>query len=343
MSVIPGMFAHAGSVIKQSWTSANALPTGVSGSAVAGVMENIYILNGRLSPSTSTGQNLFWRYNIVTGLVTVLAQSALDARFGGYAVPSGTDIYFGGGASGRGWSFTSNTGKLARYNTLLNTWTLLATGTYKAGHGSATIVNGRIYIVGGYNYSYPGGLKYDGLHIYDIASNAWTAMPNLQGSNSPFPIYIGSPTWLGSFEGYGPVVGANGNKLMIAAQIPGPGSNALYGVREYDTETQSTIRLAAIPSLLLNVGPWLSGGGTGDGLVVAGGSNFYTSPTSGHAGVYRYNRALDAWSISVPDMPVGVYQAGFTVHNSRLYVFGGFGTNAAGATIAFPSVQTYVL
>jgi N-acetylneuraminic acid mutarotase len=204
------------------------------------------------------------------------------------------------------------------YNVATNTWTFRRPLPQPlAGSNGAGVINGKIYVSGG--YSDYGGLRPGSqLLVYDPATNAWTRKSDIPA--------VTDPTYGDrSYAAGGGVTGVIGGKLYVVSgcfQAQDPWGyfetcNALFF--RYTPATNKWVRL---PSPFAGaVGPSIGGVIAGKFYVMAG------SPWTREAQMAVYDPATNRWT---PKNPLGLSRPGAasTVLGSKLYVMGGRRYNA---------------
>lgn len=232
------------------------------------------------------------------------------------------------------------TATLQRYDAGTNTWTTLAPmpQTRYQGNG-AQVINGKIYVPGGWYGTLPSNVMY----IYDIAANSWSSvtMPFLSACGASGAIggklYVLTPcdgysgyrtflhvydpvlgTWTalaaaphahGTPEAYGVI----GGKLYVAGGLDTNGAY-MTALDVFDPVSGTWTTLASMPAARA-----IGVGGVIDGkLAVAGG----TTAATRYSDVFVYDPATTAWS-SAAALPFALANAGGGAIGGHLYVVGG--------------------
>jgi hypothetical protein len=178
-------------------------------------------------------------------------------------------------------------------------WTSKAVMTTSRAEMAAAVLDGRIYVVGGYNGGYTTAAE-----AYDPAANTWSTL-------------AAAPTSRADTAG-----AAAGGKIYIVGGTNNFGSSGLTLNEQYDPATNSWSTKAAMPSarFFLNA---LSLGG-----------NVYAAGGIGAAGteLERYDPAADSWATLVPlSTPASRAAAAVTAGSlaGSFYIAGGAGPSAA--------------
>ena len=141
-----------------AWSSAGtSLGTGTYGAGVAVYNNFLYVLGG----ATGAGNVATVQYAPLNADGTVgsftSTTSFTTARFGGIAIAYNSYLYLLGGDSGNGSSGATllNDVQYAKINTngTVGTWTTTTSFTTTRGAQTATLYNGYLYVIGGYNSS----------------------------------------------------------------------------------------------------------------------------------------------------------------------------------------------
>ncbi len=153
--------------------------------SVAFVNDKLYLFNGETASGVYNNQMEV--IDATTGAITLSTVNPSPARAGGVSTWNG-EIYSFGGSTGAG-VFSNN---VYKYNPVTETWTFV-TNMPIAAETKGEIVNGKLYIFGGYGAS--GGSN--SVHIYDIAGNSWSTAADLPiNLSATATAIIGDTIWL---------------------------------------------------------------------------------------------------------------------------------------------------
>jgi N-acetylneuraminic acid mutarotase len=213
--------------------------------------------------------------------------------------------------------------KVMAYNVATNTWTYRSSLPARlAGSNGAGVINGKIYVSGGYS-NYGGDFPGRSLLLYDPATNTWTPKRDIPVAKSvPGDPYSDNYYAMGNG-----VTGVIGGKLYVVSgcfQSQDP-----WGYFEtcsplffrYNPATNGWTRLPN-PFPPDAIGPTIGG-------VIAG--KFYVMAASQYTGdtyMASYDPATNRWT---PEVPLGLPRPGAAsaVLGGKLYVFGGARYNAS--------------
>ena len=207
-------------------------------------------------------------------------------------------IYSGFGDDGL-LSFGAASSSLSVMDPAAGTWTLLASaadGREAPGHG---IVDGKLYVAGGFTGD---GTTDPKLEIYDIASNTWTT-----GPSEPAPSWGGGSAVLDG-------------KLYLIGGCTDSSCDTTGSASVYDAATSTWSQIAPYPASIA----WNSCAGIGGKLYCAGGTS---SSAENIQSAYVYDPATGAWS-GLPDMPVPLWGSAYAAANGMLVVSGGVTSGA---------------
>jgi len=211
---------------------------------------------------------------------------AYDGRI--YAGFGDAGLSFGGPAPGNLYVLDPTAG----------TWTQLASAadSHQApGHG---IINGKLYIAGGWASD---GTEDPKLEIYDVAGNTWTT-----GAADPAP-YAGAGSAV--LEG----------KLYLVGGC-GASTCGTTDASVYDPATDTWSQIAAYPESIA----WTSCAGIEGKLYCAGGTD---NNSDNDRQAYVYDPSTNAWS-ALPDMPVPLWGAAYAGANGMLVISSGVTTGS---------------
>ncbi len=226
---------------------------------------------------------------------------------------------------GRGASNVGLTSVMA-YNVATNIWTLTAPlPRPRYGMNKAGVINGKIYVAGGYSTGYSMGQ----LYMYDPAKNSW-----VQKSEMPFLYRDADGVY--QFAGGGGVAGVIGGSLYVLAecveaQVPNYdncGSSGPYMpdlLFRYNPVTDRWTKLASPPGNGFYVGLSVSGMAG-----VIGGKLYVVGRSGGLGRLAVYDPSTNTWTAK---RGLGQYRYGAAsvVHAGKLYLVGGTRVNADGS------------
>ncbi|MEU6317426.1 carboxypeptidase regulatory-like domain-containing protein [Streptomyces sp. NPDC047009] len=192
----------------------------------------------------------------------------------------------------------ASTKDLYAYN---GSWTKLASGADTRDAPAHGLINGKIYVAGGWGSSGSPDAK---LEIYDIATNTWST-----GARMPKP-----------YAGAGSAV--LDGKLYSVGGCPTLGCGST-DVSVYDPDTDSWSMAAPYPQQVA----WESCGAIADKLYCSGGEA--QRVTSKHA--YMYDPDTNTWS-PVADQPTDAWGAAYASANGMLLIRGGVVDNGTALT-----------
>ncbi|MBI2836667.1 MAG: PD40 domain-containing protein [Chloroflexi bacterium] len=222
-------------------------------------------------------------------------------------------LYVAGGHDGSGGTTT-----LQAYNPAADTWSTLASmpgRRYQA--DGAGVINGKLYVPGGWNYP-DSGLPTNTLFVYDPATNSWS-------TGAPMPQVV----LYGSGNGASGVI--NG-KLYVTTPYNGYSGTYKY-LHVYDPATNTWTQLASSP----NAHALPASGVIDNKLYIAGGSD-----GGNHNKLDVYDPVANSWTTKAP-MPVSGSGFASAVMNGKLYAIGG--NTAGGVSSAVyvydPSTDTW--
>jgi hypothetical protein len=149
-------------VDENTWSvlTSSTLPKRYASAAIVG--DYLYVFNG----VTVTGalNSMVEKIDLNTGIVELLSDNPFPARTAGVAAWNDKIYSFGGTTAPSQYS-----NKLYEFDPALDTWTELADIPF-AGETKGEIVDGKLYIIGGFN-----GSVSDRIDVYDMASGTWEA------------------------------------------------------------------------------------------------------------------------------------------------------------------------
>ena len=199
------------------------------------------------------------------------------------------------------------------YDPATDTWTRKSPMPTARGWHSTSVLDGKIYIIGGSQDATP-GYKYHHvltMEVYDPATDTWS-----QKGDIPSSIAAGSASLVDG-------------KIYLIGGFPG-----LQKVDEYDPTTDTWTTKSEMPTARIGLSTSVL-----DGKIYAIGGVTLRGVTRypGVSTVEVYDPATDTWT-TAPDMPTGRSGASTSVVDAKIYVFGG--TPDASA-LAYGIVEEY--
>jgi N-acetylneuraminic acid mutarotase len=278
--------------VEDTWTTKADMPTGRWELSTSVVDGKIYAIGGasfyqplstveEYHPATDTWAKKSDMPTARQGLTT----SVVDGKI--YAI--------GGGDLSSGFSSVKTFSTVEEYDPAIDTWTTKSQMPTARGWHSASVLDGRIYVIGGSSADPSGGTAILAVEVYDPATDSW-----IQIGNIPRRIGAGCTSVVDgkiyAFGGYG----------------------GLNKVHEYDPVTDTWITKADMPT-------GRCGHSTSAlyGKIYAIGGHPGSSPYPGLATVEVYNPATDAWTTG-PDMIIGRCGVRTSVVDGKIYAFGGY-------------------
>lgn len=277
------------SATEDSWVAKQPMPTARSGLGVAVVNGKIYAIGG------DGGSNVTEEYNPVTNTWTTKKPMPTGRSRFGIAVYQ-NKIYVIGGATANGFTAANEV-----YDPLTDTWAT-KTPIPKGGRAelAASVVNGKIYLVGGYFF----GLylvSSNILEVYDPETDTWT-------TKAPMPTAVYSCT--------SAVVD---NKIYVIENSFNGRVGSLNQI--YDTETDSWSYGRSIPTGVV-------GAATAATTAVFAPKRIYVlgGEVSANSSNQVYDPENDTWSTGT-QMTSSRNYLGVAVVEDILYVIGGYNGN----------------
>jgi N-acetylneuraminic acid mutarotase len=218
------------------------------------------------------------------------------ARLGFGAAVVENQIYVMGGQVGDDGMTTVDV-----YDPVTDLWTQRASMLYKTVYPGISVVDGRIYVMGGYT-DVTSASSNALVEEYNPATDTWTEKASMPAPRE------------------GLVTAVAGDKIYaiggayLTADSPTP--EVLAAVAEYDPATDTWTEKAPLPT----VRTWAMGGVVDDKIYVIGGA---TQPISRIlSSLVEYDPAIDAWTEKSP-MPAPRFGGAAVVHDGLIYVSGG--------------------
>jgi N-acetylneuraminic acid mutarotase len=276
-----------------TWASRADMPTGRWEMATSVVDGRIYAVGGAgpiyqalrtvevYNPATDTWTSKSDMPTARQGLTTSVVNERIYAIGGGSAYSSA-------------YATAETFSTVEEYDPATDVWTSKSEMPTARGWHSASVVDGRIYIVGGTSSTPNNGTAILAVEVYEPATDTW-----IQKGDIPARRDAGCTSVVDgriyAFGGY-----SNGQS-----------------VHEYDPLTDTWTRKADMP-----IGRYGAYTSVVDGKIYAIAGHRGSSPYPGIAAVDVYDPATDTWT-TAPDMPTGRFGSDTSVVDGSIYAFGG--------------------
>ncbi|MEP7218304.1 MAG: kelch repeat-containing protein [Bacteroidota bacterium] len=264
-------------------------------------------LNGKLYVfgGVSSTAYLNSAQSLATGATSWSAVANLPgARYGGYAAAIGGKIYIVGGQSGGGGNAAiTYTPSVVVYDPATNTYGTKAMMPIPASMFAGAVVNGKIFVMGGFTGTAAGGTTSAKVQVYDPATDTWGTAPD-----APYAAAYATATASGSDIYF--IGGSRNPKVATGAYESRASVGSVVG---------TVIDWKSISDLPVTI--TRAAGGALDGKVyVAGGAN----DAGGSNVTYVYDPVAKSWSTSYP-MAIATYNVPTMPDDgTSLYFQGGY-------------------
>lgn len=274
---------------ENSWTTMEPMPTARSGIGIAVVEGKIYAIGGSYDSFGETEE-----YNPSTNTWTAKTPMPTPRiNFGLVVVEN--KIYTIGGDSGNWTSGQTPTDIVEVYDPLTDTWKTKNAMNIKRIGLSASVVDGKIYVIGG-GVGEPALGKVSATEVYDPLTDTWTTAKQI-------------PTAV-NYHASAVV----DNKIYILGGAVGLSLNQIY-----DTETDTWSAGASLPVGVDGAAAGVIADDTGtQKIYVVGGKQNLDAVNLTQV----YDPETDTWITGSP-MPTARYGLGVAIINNTLYAIGG--------------------
>jgi N-acetylneuraminic acid mutarotase len=276
-----------------TWTSLAPLPTPRVGVASAAVNGQLYVISG-------SNTSLVEVYNPLTNSWGSAAPIPTNRAYAQAGVING-QIYVLGGCINSDCS-SGVTNVLERYDPVSNTWAALAPMPTVRTSFAVGVINGKLYVVGGWTFCAPCGLPIPDLDVYDPVTNTWA-------SKAPTPTAVGGPG--------GGVI--NGKFYLVGGRLDNV--TAVGTLQVYDPSTDTWTTQPSMPTAR-----YALGAGVVNGILYAVSGN--DSAQLRLITVEAYDPVSNNWTTVAP-IPAAAYQPTPATINEVMYVAG----NVGGVTV----------
>jgi N-acetylneuraminic acid mutarotase len=276
------------------WVTKAPIPQGRFGLSSSTANGKIYTIGGRTGLGiNSVTSSAVEEYDPATDNWVVKA-SMPTARCGLSASTINGKIYTFGGVTGNGTSPDNITDVFEVYDPATDTWTVKNSMPNHTAYAASCVVNGKIYIVGGWWYP---GTK---VLVYDPVTDSWE-------TKSPMPTgrdYL--------------MCGALDDKIYAIGGRLRWSSNAVTIVEEYDPVTDVWVTKTSMITAHV-----FGSGGVVNGKFYAVGGIYKNLGNYTNNYVEEYDPVTDTWSGKSP-MPTGRYYFTVSVVGNQLFAIGGY-------------------
>ncbi len=276
------------------WTTKVDMPTARWEPYTCVVDGKIYVIGGAGPVYQALGTVEV--YDPVTDTWTAKSEMPTARQGLSTSVVNGKIYAIGGGVSPSiSYSSIETFSSVEEYDPVTDTWTTKSPMPTSRGWHAASVVGGKIYIIGGSQDSGPSSNRVLAVEVYDPATDTWS-----QKGDMPRGRAAGSSS-------------VAGGKIYLIGGYGGSGS-----VVEYDPENDAWTVKLDMPTKRIGLSTSVLYGK----IYVIGG---YIPGIAGYPGttiVDVYDPATDTWG-TAPDMPTGRFGAYTSVVDGKIYVVGG--------------------
>jgi len=305
-------FSSIGAAQMGTWKKLPDMPVERSTHATSVVNGKIYVIGGLHEAVSSPDNSLYHagvsEYDPLTDTWTEKAD-ILTPRWGLFACAVNGFIYAIGGATEFGSNIVAER-FVERYDPVSDEWTVrtpMPTARLKAG---ASVVNGKIYVIGGAVKDGEDWAVTASVEEYDPEIDTWTKKADM-------------PTARGYFR----AATVNGKIYAIGGREAGGYFTMFAAVEEYDPMTNTWKKL---PDMLPGANAFFGISVVNERIYIVGGRGEANRLSE----AYEYNPVRDTWK-KLPDMPTTRTELACSAVNSRVYAIGGYiGTR-------LPDVEVY--
>lgn len=285
-----------------------------------------FLCTASATPTTVARHTLSYRQPS-TGTWSTLASIPLYARQEHSTVAlNSTHLFILGGIVPQIGNSTLPTVPLMQaYSISTNTWTSVAPLPTPLNHANAAVVNGRIYVLGGLNFSPdgPSWIAAPYCFVYDPISDSWSTLNDMPDERGSAAVAVRGDT----------ILLAGGMTLLSLGNNT---QTSVSTVSAYNTITQTWSKLPELPSARDHAGVAL----INDVYYVLGGRNSGRDNIVGTVFTLDFAAYDLAWTSSSALMPTPRGGCASAVYNGVVYTFGGEGDGSV-PTGVFNNTESY--
>jgi len=288
------------------YTPRSDLPSQLIGHTSVVVNEKLYILGGYGRGSYLSNVILYnpkagvWKKNTdMNHLRSYFSSTVLDGKIYAIGGIGGNNLGLGGLDS------------VESYDPANDTWTLESKMSVPRVDASAVSLNGKIYVMGGFDNLIGRSTFYDSMEVYDPATKTWSSkakMPELRCDHEAVAL-----------NGYIYVIG--GSKAVYNSATGQYKIEMTDKVLRYNPSTDTWSTVGSISTARREFGAAVANGK----IYIIGG---YDASDKLTASIEEYNPSNDTWTTKNP-MPVASALFGTATTNDKIYVIGGVGNNGS--------------
>jgi N-acetylneuraminic acid mutarotase len=276
------------------WTTKADMPTGRWELSTCVVDGKIYAIGG--AGPVYQALRTVEEYDPPTDTWTTKSEMPTARQGLSTSVVNGKIYAIGGGVSySSSYSSVKVFSTVEEYDPVTDTWMRKADMPTARGWHSASVLDGRIYVIGGSSADPSGGTAILAVEVYDPATDTWTQKGNIPRR-----------------------IGAGWTSVVCKKIYAFGGYGGLDNVHEYDPATDTWTRKANMPARRCGLSTSVVGR-----KIYAIGGHPGNSPYRALATVEVYDPATDTWT-TAPDMLTGRCGVRTSVVGGKIYAFGGY-------------------
>ncbi|HOV28231.1 MAG TPA: kelch repeat-containing protein [Pseudobacteroides sp.] len=286
------------------YTQRSELPSKLIGHTSVVINEKLYILGGYGEGSYLSDVTIYnpkegiWKKNTdMNHLRSYFSSTVLDGKIYAIGGIGGVNLGLGGLDS------------VESYDPANDTWTLEPKMSVPRVDASAVSLNGKIYVMGGFDDLLSRSTFYDSMEEYDPATKTWSLkakMPEMRCSHEAVAL-----------NGYIYVIG--GSKVVYNSATGQYKMESTDKVLRYDPSTNKWSTAGSISIPRRDFGAEVANGK----IYIMGG---YDASDKLTTSIEEYDPSKDTWTTKNP-MPVASAHFGTATANDKIYIIGGTGNN----------------
>jgi N-acetylneuraminic acid mutarotase len=304
LCLIVNRHVWAPSATENSWTTRAQMPTARSGLGLAVVNDTIYAIGGHSYDNNE-------EYDPVANTWTTKKPMPTSRGDFAIAVFEGKIYTFGGSLRAGQWT-TELTDVTEVYDPATDTWTTKTSMHMPKAGLSASVVDGKIYLIGGFTQSANGAYQTSNENlVYDPVADSWTTKTSIPTPTLDYATAVVD------------------DKIYVISGTSRAYSDDLIDLNQiYDPKTDTWGQGAPIPTAIQqaaagattgSVSIFNASGKSAKAIYVMGGFTGFYWPRNL---TQVYDPESDTWSFGA-DMPTPLFDLGVAVVKDQLYAIGG--------------------